>query len=181
MPGLSRDDRPDFLHAVSTVCATVNNAGWSVHGDDRIDNQIQQLISDLPSVAFGLETAVRDLRTGGRQRLWDTPFTHGVAGLATHGLVWMDTVDHMLAQIQAKIAAGFRVIKMKVGALPFAEELSLLRTVRNTFAAAQLELRLDANGAFQPETALEKLNQLAPLGDCIPRAADPGRTVAGTG
>jgi L-alanine-DL-glutamate epimerase-like enolase superfamily enzyme len=73
----------------------------------------------------------------------------------------MDTPEGLLRQIETKLAAGFRVIKMKVGALPLSEELALLAAVRSTYGAAEVELRLDANGAFAPATALATLDQLA--------------------
>lgn len=153
MPGLSRDDRPDFAAAIAQFVAAAN-AG----------TPLESLALDaLPSFAFGLEIALRDLAMGGRRLLWDTPFARGEAGLATHGLIWMDTADGLLRQIEAKIAAGFRVIKMKVGALPFADELALLRTVRQAYPASQIELRLDANGAWSPVEAAVYLDRLAPL------------------
>ena len=107
---------------------TIHNSQFTIHNS---------LFSSLPSFAFGLETALRDLATGGRQHLWDTSFSRGEATLPTHGLIWMDTVDGLLRQIEAKIEAGFTVIKMKVGALPFVEELALLTEVRRAYPAAR--------------------------------------------
>ena len=152
VPGLSRDNRPDFAAACSNHVAAINAGAHPLLLD----------LDDLPAFAFGLETALFDLYSGGRQQLWATPFSRGKAGLPTHGLIWMDDAAGMLAQIDAKIAAGFGVIKLKVGALPFVDELALLAAVRRRHPA--VELRLDANGAFTVEEALEKLVQLAPLG-----------------
>ncbi len=154
VPGLSRDDRPDYVDAVTTVCARINRGADPAELD----------LTSLPSVAFGLETALLDLAGGGRQMLFDTPFSRGEATLPTHGLIWMDTPAAMMAQIDAKIASGCRVIKMKVGALPFDRELALLRAVRQRWPAGEIELRLDANGAWQPAEALRHLQQLAGLG-----------------
>jgi hypothetical protein len=67
---------------------------------------VQRLTAAWPSLAFGVEMALRDLATGGRQRLWDTPFARGETGQPTHGLIWMDDVDGILRQVEAKIAAG---------------------------------------------------------------------------
>lgn len=151
MPKLSVDDRPDFAEQVQHVCTQIN-AGMVL---DQLD------LSHLPSLAFGLETALHDLQTGGKQQLFDTNFSRGAAALATHGLIWMDSVDGILQQISQKIAQGFRVIKLKVGALPFGEECALLAAIRRQHPAEQITLRLDANGAFTPADALKKLNQLA--------------------
>jgi o-succinylbenzoate synthase len=158
LPGLSRDDSPTFGAALVQHCAAFNDNCFTAI--DAAQRWVQDLlVAALPSFAFGVETALRDLDGGGRQRLWDSPFARGECGLPTHGLIWMDDVDGLLRQIEAKIAAGFDVIKLKIGALPFAQELELLRQVRIAYPA--VELRLDANGAFPPEDALDRLDALA--------------------
>ncbi|MFZ2359592.1 MAG: o-succinylbenzoate synthase [Anaerolineae bacterium] len=153
MPGLSRDDQPDYVDATRSVCDAVNRGADPAELD----------LAALPSVAFGLETALLDLAGGGRQPLFDTPFSRGEAALPTHGLIWMDTPAAMLAQIERKIGQGCRVIKLKVGALPFEEELALLAKVRQRWPAGEIELRLDANGAWQPAETLDHLQRLASL------------------
>ncbi|MEI2692624.1 MAG: o-succinylbenzoate synthase [Anaerolineae bacterium] len=153
VPGLSRDDRADYVDAVTAIC-------------DQINRGVPPAALDLaawPSIAFGLESARLDLAGGGRQRLFDTPFSRGEAALPIHGLIWMDTPAGMWAQIEGKIAQGCRVVKLKVGARPFAEELAFLRAVRGRWPAGEIELRLDANGAWQSQEALDHLHQLAGL------------------
>lgn len=120
------------------------------------------IFATLPAFAFALETALLDLATGGQQRLFDTAFSRGEVGLTTHGLIWMDEMAGVIEQIERKVAQGFSVIKMKVGALPFADEAVLLREVRRCHP--NIELRLDANGAFNLEDALPKLEELASVG-----------------
>lgn len=153
VPGLSRDDRADYVNAVADVCAQVQRGADPAALD----------LSHLPSVAFGLETALLDLAGGGQQRLFDTPFSRGEAMLPLHGLIWMDTPAGMLDQIERKISQGCRVIKLKVGARPFPEELAMLAELRRRWPAGQIELRLDANGAWQPAEARECLLRLAAL------------------
>ena len=153
IPGLSPDDRPTFAAEVATLVAQVNQG-----------RPLETLpLATLPSFGFGLETALRDLAHGGRRLLWDTPFSRSEAGLPTHGLIWMDSADGILRQVADKVAAGFHVIKMKVGALPFEEEFDLLNALRSNFPPDQVELRLDANGAWSPAEALDRLAFLAPL------------------
>lgn len=156
LPGLSRDDAPDFAATVDALCARFNRAGVA----DLVTAQawVERLAAAWPSLAFGIEMALRDLATGGRRQLWDTPFTRGECGQPTHGLIWMADVDGMLRQVEAKIAAGFDVIKLKIGALPFADELTLLRSLRRKWP--DVEVRLDANGAFTPLDALDRLDNL---------------------
>ena len=69
----------------------------------------------------------------------------------------------MLHRIEEKMKAGFRCIKLKIGAIHFDEELALLKHIRAHFSAREIELRVDANGAFAPSEALTKLHQLAEL------------------
>lgn len=159
LPGLSRDDTPDFAATIADLCVRFNQTG--VPDVAAAQAWIQRLAAAWPSLAFGVEMALRDLATGGRQRLWNTPFARGESGQPTHGLIWMDDIDGILRQVEAKIAAGFAVIKLKIGALPFADELALLRTLRATWPA--VEVRLDANGAFTAEDALDCLDSLADL------------------
>ena len=63
----------------------------------------------------------------------------------------------MKTQIKEKLAVGFSCIKMKIGAIDFNTELELLTSIRKEFSSEEIELRVDANGAFSPENALEKL------------------------
>ena len=59
--------------------------------------------------------------------------------------------------------AGFRCIKLKIGAINFEEELALLRHIRAHFSSKEIELRVDANGAFSPADAMDKLKRLSEL------------------
>lgn len=167
IPGLSRDDRPDFDTLVADVCRQIN-AGADPSALD---------LSALPSVAFGLETALRDLATGGKQRLYDTPFSRGEATLPTHGLIWMDSPAGVAAQIEQKIARGCKVIKLKVGSLPSDDEIRLLAAFRDQQPAGSIELRLDANGAWHSaDQALERLHALAEFQPAfVEQPLPPGR------
>ncbi|MFB0943254.1 MAG: o-succinylbenzoate synthase [Patiriisocius sp.] len=69
----------------------------------------------------------------------------------------------MSKQIATKLNEGFGCIKMKIGAINFDTELALLKSIRQEFSASEIEIRVDANGAFNPENALEKLKQLSDL------------------
>ena len=71
----------------------------------------------------------------------------------------MGSEAFMKQQISDKLEAGFSTIKMKIGAIDFETELSLLKSIRKDFSSKEIELRVDANGAFKPNEALEKLNR----------------------
>jgi len=151
IPGLSIDPEENYQQKLQDVCDWIN-AGCSV---DDID------LTQFPSIAFGVETALLDLKTGGKRLLFDNEFTRGTAGIPINGLVWMGDKAFMTKQISEKIIAGYRCIKLKVGALDFETELDILRNIRKHYSAAEIELRLDANGGFAPTDALEKLKRLS--------------------
>jgi o-succinylbenzoate synthase len=154
LPGLSPDDRPDFGEILAMVCRRVGMYNFSV----------DEIPSLFPSIRFGTETAIKDLEEGGRQILFPSAFTSGEEGIPINGLIWMGDPAFMKEQIRQKIADGYRVIKIKIGALDFEEELRLLKYVREEYSAEHPELRLDANGAFAPAEAPEKLQRLAEYG-----------------
>lgn len=114
-----------------------------------------------PSIQFGMETALSDLETGSSHIFSDNAFTRGEKGIPINGLIWMGEPGFMKQQIREKIEQGFRCIKIKIGAIDFKQELSLIRMIRQQFDANTIEIRLDANGAFKPDEVLEKLNQLS--------------------
>jgi o-succinylbenzoate synthase len=117
----------------------------------------------FPSILFGIETAQRDLFMGGRQRLFETNFTSGRESIQINGLIWMGTTQEMTQQIEEKLNAGFRCIKMKIGAISLKDELKILRDIRASFSPKEIEIRVDANGAYTADQAREILEHLAAL------------------
>lgn len=118
-------------------------------------------LKDFPSICFGLETALLDLQYEESGILFPSDFTSGTRGIPINGLIWMGTKAEMQSRIREKLDSGFRVLKLKVGALNFDEEISLLKSIRREFSPDDLELRLDANGAFSPRDAMERLKRLS--------------------
>lgn len=114
---------------------------------------------DYPSMRFGLETALLNLQRG--DRLFDTAFSRGEEGIPINGLVWMGNYDEMLRRMEEKLQKGFRCVKLKIGAIDFDQELDLVKRIRDRFSFHEIELRLDANGAFPFEEALYKLELLS--------------------
>ncbi len=121
------------------------------------------LLIEIPSVRFAFETALLDLKNGGRQILFPSEFTKGKKGIPINGLVWMGEPDFMQKQIEEKLEAGYRCIKLKIGAIDFEMELDLLRLIRQRFSKEDVILRVDANGAFKLDEAFSKLEKLAEL------------------
>ena len=112
-----------------------------------------------PSMLFGLETAWLNMTNG--DRLFDTAFSRGEVGIPINGLVWMGSYEEMLKRMEEKLEKGFRCVKLKIGAIDFEQELDLIKRIRERFSHHEVELRLDANGAFKYEEALYKQELLS--------------------
>ena len=124
-----------------------------------VELQFQDL-ADHPSVKFALETALLDLKNGGKQRYFESDYLNGKP-IPINGLVWMNTLDEMLKEAEEKIASGFKCIKFKVGSHDFDAECRLIEHIRKLPSGSGLEIRLDANGAFLPGEAAEQLKELS--------------------
>ena len=156
LPDLSSDAVPDYGQVLSSFCRRAESEGLS-----------SALCDDLrpfPSMLFGLESAFMQWERGGSAALFDTPFARSEVGIRINGLVWMGSFDEMCSRLREKLEAGFQCVKLKIGAIRFEDELELVRTVRRRFGKDDVELRLDANGAFRPDQALSFLERLAPYG-----------------
>ncbi|NDV79751.1 o-succinylbenzoate synthase [Dysgonomonas sp. 511] len=152
LPDLSCDYSEDYEERLQYFCRQLEKEGT-------LD---KEALRPYPSILFGLETAMRHLQCGS-YNLYDTPFSRGEEGIAINGLIWMGDYSYMLAQIEEKLAQGFRCIKLKIGAIDFEQELALLHYIRSHFSADRLTLRADANGAFAPDDAPDKLQRLSQL------------------
>lgn len=148
--GLSADDRPGYSAQLDYVCGQIR-AGEEV---------LPSSLEDWPSIRFGLEQALRSLESKDPMALFPSAFLEGEP-LPINGLIWMGSAAYMQEQIEARLADGYRCLKLKIGALDFETEVGLLRQLRQRFPADSLELRVDANGAFAPEQALQRLQTLA--------------------
>ena len=120
----------------------------------------QLSLAAYPSIRFGIETALLNMSADSEGVIFNSDFTARKKAIPVNGLVWMNDSPTMYKEAIEKIQAGFNVIKIKVGALDFDEECRLLEKIRKQFSAFKITLRVDANGAFDAEDALEKLNEL---------------------
>ena len=149
--GLSADDRPDYEEILRWTCE-------NIYLDE---NQLWEALMEFPSIQFGVEMAFRSLASETPFLLFPSDFTKGEKSIEINGLVWMGEEAFMKQQIEEKLATGFRCVKLKIGAIDFDQELQLLRYIRQHFTPEQVEIRVDANGAFDKTSALDKLSQLS--------------------
>lgn len=148
---LSIDDRPDYEKKLQWTCANIHL------GKDKL----WDALLEFPSIQFGIEMAFLSLVSETPFLLFPSGFTNGKKSIEINGLVWMGSATFMKQQIEEKLADGFRCVKLKIGAIDFDKELQLLRFIRQHFTPEQIEIRVDANGAFDSNKALYKLIQLS--------------------
>jgi o-succinylbenzoate synthase len=148
--GLSVDDRPDYEQKLQWTCDNIH-LGVA---------KLWDALIEFPSIQFGVEMAFLSLESQNPFELFPSNFTKGDDAIDINGLIWMGNFEFMKTQIEAKIKAGFSCIKLKIGTINFDAELQLLANIRQHFSPQQIEIRVDANGAFSAENALYKLIQL---------------------
>ncbi|MBM6993895.1 MAG: o-succinylbenzoate synthase [Prevotella sp.] len=153
LPDLSCDAMPEarYEDVLRRACAFVEQTGGIPY----------EILRGYPSILFGLETAFAQIDAGGSTALFDTPFGRGEEGITINGLVWMGTFEEMFARLEEKLQAGFHCVKLKIGAIDWEREVELIRHIREHFSRQEIELRVDANGGFTPENAMERLETLA--------------------
>lgn len=151
--GLSADDRPDYEDKLDWLCENIN----------RNLNELLQALIEFPSIQFGLEQAFLSLKSENPFELFPSKFTESKDSIKINGLIWMGTEAFMREQIREKLDAGFSTLKLKIGAIDFETEISLLKSIRKEFSSEEIEIRVDANGGFLPSEALEKLKRLSEL------------------
>ncbi len=151
IPGLSIDPEDSYENKLNELCTAINNGQHPYSVD----------LSAYPSIIFGLETALLDLHSKESKILFDSAFSRSLAGIPINGLVWMGEKSFMQNQIKEKIKAGFKCIKLKIGALDLDTELEILANIRKEYSKEVIEIRLDANGAFSPSEAMLKLQKLS--------------------
>jgi o-succinylbenzoate synthase len=149
LEGLSPDDPQRIEAVLSSLCSALE-AG----------NTLPDL-TVWPAIQMGLETALCSLEGTHSFSLYPSKFTQGKGAIPINGLVWMGTFESMNTQILNLLKAGYNCIKLKIGALDFERELDLLAQLRKEFTEKEVILRVDANGAFQPDEALERLKRLS--------------------
>jgi o-succinylbenzoate synthase len=145
LPGLSLDNIDQIESKLGEVCKNPH-----LYINDL------SILKEFPSIRFGLEMAELDLRNGGNQNYYGS-----IEPIKINGLIWMGNLDFMMHQVEQKLTEGWKCIKMKIGALEFDKELDILQSIRSQFRKDNLELRVDANGAFTVSDTNEKLNRLA--------------------
>lgn len=149
--GLSFDDVPEYEQKLQWLCKNINQEA----------NYLKKELLMFPSILFGWEQAMVNL--GQKAGVYyPSAFTEGKEGISINGLIWMGDEQFILRQIEEKLEQGFRCIKLKIG-VDWGLEKRILKNLREQFPKETLELRVDANGAFDYRSVPKILDDLAML------------------
>lgn len=143
---LSIDDRPDFEEKLAEVCGDIHS----------YRSLTKDQLLEFPAIRFGLEMAFNDLDNKGERLYFGDVLKPEIP---INGLIWMGDEGFMKSQIDSKLEEGWGCIKMKIGAIDFQKELDLLSYIREQ--SSELQLRVDANGAFDKSNVYQKLEALS--------------------
>jgi o-succinylbenzoate synthase len=163
IPGLSLDYKNDeqYESKIKWVCQTFMSI---------IDKQDQVVLlsffsnelSNFPSILFGIETLIYNLNLERGIDSFESEFSNNKKGIPINGLIWMGSSDEMIARLGQKVNEGYKILKLKIGAIEFSKELNILQSIRECYGD-KLEIRVDANGAFGETDVREVLLKLSDL------------------
>ncbi|MFA6832354.1 MAG: o-succinylbenzoate synthase [Bacteroidaceae bacterium] len=164
LPQLSIDDIPQLKEKIEEYCAlyVLCRKDYSVDTSYLPNSLLHQNgisclpdIGHYPSIRFALESIEWQYEMIKRE------ITHFPVKIPINGLIWMGDRETMAQRIHEKIDAGFKCLKLKIGAINWTDEVELIRTIRSLYGKESLTIRVDANGAFQLDKVLSQLEELA--------------------
>lgn len=158
--GLSAEDNPNYEKMLEWAC---NNINMIANSNEDKSKEYFDFLKDYSSIIFGIETAMRDLQNGGKGIIFPSDFTHGKGEIEINGLIWMGDKQSMQKRIEEKIKKHFHCIKLKIGAIDFDSEIELIESIRKKYSSNDIEIRVDANGAFSFNDLSETMSKLERL------------------
>ncbi|MFM6948750.1 MAG: o-succinylbenzoate synthase [Aquirufa sp.] len=159
LKGLSPEFEEDCTKAFQEVITKISNVELPTQLAD-IPVWLQENEIKQASFRMAIEMAIRDFIIQKNGIYFDNTFSRCASSLPINGLIWMGAPEFMESQIEDKLKQGYNCLKLKIGAIDFETELSILKKLRSRFSKEELTIRVDANGAFEPKDAAFKLEKL---------------------
>jgi o-succinylbenzoate synthase len=158
LPGLSPEFEDDCNARFQAILDDLPAIPTSLN---EIPAYVENIPFQFPSLRMAMEMALIDWIQEGNGQYFTNSFSTIESPIPINGLIWMGNPTFMREQIDAKLAAGYNCLKLKIGAIDFEQEIEILREMRSRYSATDLSIRVDANGAFSVESAVKKLERLA--------------------
>ncbi|MCC6795352.1 MAG: o-succinylbenzoate synthase [Candidatus Hydrogenedentes bacterium] len=157
LPGFSKENLKE-AHAAARRCIE------SLKIRANIDPQIPAGLRDRemfpPSVRFGVECALWDLAVRTNRAIPARMFVNQPAVTVPVNMLLMEPTNRMIARAQAFASAGFQTLKLKVGRESIDHDLNWIQQIREA-VGPNVEIRMDANRAWQFDDALRFVNSAA--------------------
>lgn len=164
-------EREGFLVTVADSTVGVGEAtplpGWTESLDacrDALATADPESVDDLPPAArHGVSLALLDAaaRDAERPLYRHLGRDERVETIPVNATVGDADVETTVARVEAAAASGFPAVKLKVGARSLDVDVARVEAARD--AAPDIELRLDANGAWARDTAVEAVEAVEPF------------------
>lgn len=152
IPDLSFDNLFNIEKILNQLCD-------EIHNHQNLSANID--LSEYPALNFALETLRFDHVSACEKILFQSDFTASKRSIPINGLIWMAERSTMLNSVKRKLDEGWNCLKLKIGGIDFEDELRILGYIRREFSGKELEIRLDANGAFSVQDAYDRLERLS--------------------
>jgi len=161
MPGWSADTVGSCAAALAAVSAAVSVI------DDPDDPRLDHVLDDLervPHARAALAGAVADLRAKrSGSTLAATLTAEPAATVLVNTLVSAEAPQDVATLCAAAVSAGFEAIKIKVGVFDPSVDVDRVAAARSA-VGPDIELRVDANGSWDIDTAVATLERMAAIG-----------------
>lgn len=144
--------------------AALNDLRFNIRLDlNNIIPSIEESLSrlfHLPALRSGMEQAILNLVCVERKTTLSELFKRPVyKNISVNGIIGFTDVQHAVDKAKSMVSEGFRTIKIKIGRDVFSDDLDIIKNIRNA-VGKNIKLRLDANGKWNTEEAVNNLKQL---------------------
>jgi o-succinylbenzoate synthase len=156
LPGLSIESIDECIQALNSLSGFINDSFGKCTTTDLF---AMLNLSNMPcAVIFGMEQALFSiLFQENNYSLFDDYNIQ--KEINVNAVLPFGATDEIIATIESKINLGYHTFKIKVGRKNFADDLYVLKSIREKFQN-KIKIRIDANCAWTFNQAVDYLNPL---------------------
>lgn len=153
LPGFSRETFEELGRGLTRLVGGLRTGGFDHF------QRFYETTDDIPSLIFGLGTALEDLAARAQGvSLCRWLASNAASHVKVNGLLGDGAPTQMAKRAQSLVREGFTTLKVKVAAGSAKRDIERINAIADAAPAAQL--RLDANGGWTAELASEVLSNV---------------------
>lgn len=158
LPGFSAESYEEVKRFLAT---SLNNlVSFEIKEVAELISKSVAEITQFPSVRFALEQALIGLASLRDKSFLKTNFGTSKNTVPVNAVIGFDKPEKVLAKVNSKFQKGYRTFKIKVGREEFSDDYAVVKLIRKKFAGG-IAIRLDANGMWDVDRALDYLAKLS--------------------